>query len=208
MARNRYVDVGSVGRRDTGRSNLNWPEFDALGVEAARPAACPWCRLTARDGPRVVLHGHGVRLRPVGIAGADGVVEETVHVRRFLCSGCGRTCSVPSTPVLPRFRYALCAVLLALMLAAATPIGEGLPDGTVYDRVGRCTGGRALIHRRRPRWRSLSRRAALPPVLWPSRPTCGTTGRTQVAFPLVGFIGPGGRERAIGEPSSRTLPAA
>ena len=116
-------------------------------------------------------------------------------VWRFLCCGCDRTCSVSADEVLARHRYTLEAILVAWILAAPRPIGDGKDDEAVYALVGvdrrvPSTEFRAGRHR----WRSLSRWVAAIPRWWPTRPVVGTMWRQRAAALIAGFL-PGDGER-------------
>lgn len=58
-------------------------------IEAARPARCRKCGAAARPvGERLVVVGHGIRLRQLRGA-AEGIARTlTLHVRRFRCRAC------------------------------------------------------------------------------------------------------------------------
>src|SRR5690606_38627643 len=80
---------------------------------------CPVCGAPGQraDG-RVVLHGHGVRVRRLrGPVTADGEPTEIeVLVRRYECQHCRAVITVGPRGVLPRKRYTAKAIALALWL--------------------------------------------------------------------------------------------
>lgn len=82
-------------------------------IEHARPSSCPWCGEPSRgpDG-KLSLIGHGCLERRV--RGLLGILSLVVYVRRFLCKGCGATCTVLPHWMLPGHRYGAEAVLEAL----------------------------------------------------------------------------------------------
>lgn len=85
----------------------------------ARPTRCPLCGAPGQraDG-RVLLHGHGVRVRLLrGPITADGEPTEfEVLVRRYECQGCGAIITVGPRGMLPHKRYSTMAIALALWL--------------------------------------------------------------------------------------------
>jgi hypothetical protein len=90
-------------------------------VRTVRPQRCPLCEAPGEqpDG-RVVLHGHGVRVRRLrGPVRADGEPTEIeVLVRRYACQRCRAVVTVGPRGVLPRRRYTAMAIALALWLWA------------------------------------------------------------------------------------------
>jgi len=134
----------------------------------ARPSCCPSCNHPGQtaDG-RVVLHGHGVRVRKLrGPRRADGEPDEfEVPVRRYACQACGAIITVGPRGLLPRRRYTAQAIALALWLWAVWL----KPD----PEVRRATSPIADHGVSRPeRWPTLRRwgRAAGLGGLWSSSP--------------------------------------
>ena len=167
-------------------------------IDAVRPSFCPHCRAPAGVRGCLTLWGHGARSHDVVVPG-DTPMLARVWVRRFLCRRCGQTCSVSPLGCLPRHIYTLAAIVTAWFLAAERPVGDGLDDEEIYDRVGvdRRAAGQEPGHSGRRRWRSLRRWLRLAPRWWPTRPIAGATWREQAAALVVGFIpGEGGREGA------------
>ena len=167
-------------------------------IDAARPRFCPGCGVPAGSRGALNLSGHGARSHEVVVPG-DTPTLVTVWVRRFLCRRCNRTCSVLPPGCLPRHLYTLGAIVMAWFLAAESPVGDGLDDEAVYDRVGvdRRASGQEPGRAGRRRWRSLRRWLHPAACWWPTRHITGSTWRQQVAALLVGFVpGEGGREGA------------
>ena len=111
------------------------------------------------DG-RVMLHGHGVRLRIVGgpLRPGSSPKETEVAVRRYLCRRCRVATSVFPRSVLPRLHYTAFAVVTALALWA-----EG-PSRAARDAVSPwASADTERFHG----WRSLQRWARAGPRLWP-----------------------------------------
>jgi len=71
--------------------------------------------------------------------------------------------------VLPRYLYSVPAIVVALLLVAATPVGEGLTDALAYRRQGMNS-----VHRHHRwedwRWRSLGRWRSRLGSWWPGLP--------------------------------------
>lgn len=175
---------------------------EAPPMDGVRPTRCPRCDAPARDGPGIVVRGHGVRFRRVVVPGDEHADLIDVWTRRFRCKRCNRTCSVRPVGIQARHVYTLTAILTAWFLASAKPLGDGLDHVEVYARQGvdrpRCKplpeAGRSGCRR----WRSLSRWAASIERGWPSRPVHGATWATRVHALLIGFLpGVGGRDGAI-----------
>jgi hypothetical protein len=174
-----------------------WPK-EPPPVSAVRPSRCPRCGVATGPPGRLGLEGHGVRWRDVVVPGEVPTLERA-WARRFHCERCGGVCIVGPPGVLPRYVYALTAILGAWFLAAARPVGDGLSDEAVYARTGvdrRKDGGepgRAGVRR----WRSLRRWAGQLEAWWPTRPVPEGTWRERVASLLVGFLpGDEGRDGA------------
>jgi hypothetical protein len=74
--------------------------------------------------------------------------------------------------VLPRYLYSVAAMVMAFLLVAGGPVGEGLSEAEAYDRQG--------MNRRRGwtkpwpyRWRSLGRWFGMAGTWWPGRAVAG-----------------------------------
>lgn len=148
-----------------------WRVESLPGVDDVRPARCRRCGRPSRRGRRVVLHGHGVRLRTVVVLpalskGGDRLCE--CWQRRYRCTACGAVAVVLPAGVMPRCLYSTAAVVVAFFLTAAAPLGRGHSHDEAYRRQGMysrlSTGGQA-----EPcwRWRSLDRWAAMAGQWWP-----------------------------------------
>lgn len=88
-------------------------------VRTARPRRCPLCDAPGEqaDG-RVILHGHGVRVRRLrGPITADGEPSDfEVPVRRYACQRCRAVITVGSRGLLARRRYTAMAIAVALWM--------------------------------------------------------------------------------------------
>lgn len=112
------------------------------------------------DG-RVMLHGHGVRLRLVGgpLRLGSSPIQSEVMVRRYLCQRCGVATSVFPRGLLPRLHSTAFAVVTALARWSG-----GLSSSAVRDEVSPwASSGSERFHG----WRSLQRWARAGPRLWP-----------------------------------------
>ncbi len=173
-----------------------WPlqevQLECPSVDEIRPVQTPCCGRATRSGGRLLLHGHGCRSRQAVLPprpGAQRCRFVLCWVRRYLCTACGRTCSVLPNGVVLRFTYSLASILAAwLDGAAACRGGGGLTDEAVWKRHGldrlahesRRSGGR--------RWRSLRRWAGLIGPWWPGRVVGGKTWRERVATLLLPWV--------------------
>lgn len=86
-------------------------------VDAVRPSVCPCCGQPSRPlGGALQIVGHGTRFRMVrGVIEADTAPTATrVRTRRYRCRGCGAVLVVVPVGVLPRRRYGLFTLLVAL----------------------------------------------------------------------------------------------
>lgn len=129
-------------------------------VGDVRPSRCPACRRPSWHGSRVVLHGHGVRMRQVVVPPAfeDGLFVRVVECwqRRYRCTACGAITVVLPRGVLPRFLYSVAAIVVAFFLVSAPPIGAGMSDAQAYARQGMFAT--LSSYAEEPyRWRSLGR---------------------------------------------------
>ena len=138
---------------------------DPPDVSTARPARCPACHRSAeRPGGRTRLHGHGLRGRqvrgPLEAGGAVVVLE--LSLRRYACQACGAIITVGPRGLLPRRRYSLMAIAVALWLWAVRRLTD--------PEVRRATCPVAETGLSRPeRWTTLRRwaRAVREGRLWP-----------------------------------------
>jgi len=141
-----------------------WAE-NPPGVRVARPPLCVECEApgVCASG-KIVLHGHGLRLRslrgPSEAEGAPGVVE--LLLRRYECQRCMAVLTVGPRGLLPWRRYSAQAIGLALFLWGLL----GQTDPAVRERT--CP---VLDHglSRPERWTTLRRwgRAIRDGALWP-----------------------------------------
>jgi hypothetical protein len=135
-------------------------------VRTARPGTCPGCNAPGIEpGGRVVLHGHGLRIRSWwGPPDPDGKPElgEMIQ-RRYACQRCKAIIVVRPPGMLARRRYAAAGMVLALWLWA----GALLTDAEVRAKI---SVHRKLGDSRPERWTTLRRwaRAARDGVLWRS----------------------------------------
>lgn len=118
----------------TSQDVKSWCRFPP-GVGQARPNFCPSCHACARVSSadngvfrnRLNLHGHGVRERTVIVPQAGDRPSEriTILIRRYRCTQCRAVFGVAPRGVLPRKRYVLGLVLLAVALwVEPTPTQE------------------------------------------------------------------------------------
>jgi hypothetical protein len=131
-------------------------EQSVPGVRDVRPPRCPCCTApgVTADG-RVVLHGHGLRVRqhwgpaePEASPGMRMLVQ-----RRYACQECGAVVVVRPRGTLPRKRYTATAIVLAMWLWAA----ELMTDAAVRSKIAiEPTTGLS----RPERWTTLRRWAA------------------------------------------------
>ena len=134
---------------------IEWSDFDphqwrgeALpDVDLVRPAACPTCLTAAKSGGRVILQGHGKRQRevvvPAVIDEEDEVELLECWVRRYRCTLCRAVVTVLPKGVLPRYLYSAAAMVMAFLLVADRPVGEGLSDADrqrIRDRIQEVRG--------------------------------------------------------------------
>ena len=146
--------------------DVNFWAPEPADAPTARPTRCPVCGAPGQraDG-RVVLHGHGVRVRRLrGPVTADGEPTEIeVLVRRYECQHCGAVITVGPRGVLPRKRYTAMAIAFALWLWSVWRLTDAM--------VRRATCPVAETGLSRPeRWTTLRRwaRAARDGRLWSS----------------------------------------
>lgn len=102
-------------------------------MDEVRPSRCPCCSRPARavgESLRSVI-GHGKRKRTYYEVVGLLVTVFVVFVRRFLCLRCGRTFTVAPGATLPRRRYTVRAIVLAIALHGL----EGFTAREVRDRV-------------------------------------------------------------------------
>jgi hypothetical protein len=135
-------------------------------ARTARPTRCPVCEAPGeRSDGRVVLHGHGVRVRRLrGPVAADGKPTEfEVLVRRYACQRCRAVITVGPRGLLPRRRYTAMAIALALWVWAIWL----RTDAAVRKAI--CPVEETGLSRPE-RWTTLRRwsRAARDGELWPS----------------------------------------
>lgn len=138
---------------------------DPPGVRVARPPVCVKCEAPGVGASgRIVLHGHGLRLRsprgPSEAEGAPRVVE--LLLRRYECQRCAAVLTVGPRGLLPWRRYSAQAIGLALFLWGLL----GQTDPAVRERTSPAEN-RGLS--RPERWTTLRRwaRAIRDGALWP-----------------------------------------
>lgn len=155
----------------------NIPEVDDV-----RPKRCDRCGHPARKGSRVVLHGHGCRTRqivvqPVAQKRRARLLE--CWERRYRCTKCKRVMVALPKGVIPRYLYSVAAIVMAFLLVAERPIGQGLTDGEAYRRQGMYA--QLCSYAESPyRWRSLGRWARCAQKWWPS--WCGSLPSLLIGF--------------------------
>jgi len=192
-------------------STASWPSWPASWqpsavpkVDDSRPACCARCKSPSRRGSRILLHGHGVRVRLVLILAmfADLPPEQQWErfgerlgecwERRYRCTACRAITVVLPQGVLPRYLYSVPAIVVAWFLVAGQPVGRGMTQAEAYDRQGmlRQELPRAFLE---PdyRWRSLGRWARLASGWW-----TGWTG--QISSLLTLFLEHAGRLGLVG----------
>lgn len=111
-----------------------WSEFagGVPPVDEVRPSRCPCCLRAARAvGESLGVVGHGKRERTYYEVVGLLVTVFVVFVRRFLCLHCGRTFTAAPAAALPRRRYTVRAIVLAIVLRGL----EGFTAREVRDRV-------------------------------------------------------------------------
>ena len=104
----------------------SWPASLLVGqipeVDDVRPKVCPRCKEPARRGTRVILHGHGCRIRMVVVAPAlgDDAPTEVLECwqRRYRCTACKAILVVLPAGVMPRYLYSAAAIVKELVLRA------------------------------------------------------------------------------------------
>ncbi len=154
-------------------TGLGWaaPRLDERpDVDDVRPVRCRRCRCPARHGARIVVHGHGVRFRLVVVwPTADGERPKLGECwqRRYRCTACLAVMVVLPRGVMPRYLYSAGAIVVAWLLTAEPPVGEGSSDAEAYERQGMYRQTR-WTDAQPYRWRSLDRWAALAGAWWPS----------------------------------------
>jgi len=148
--------------------NVNYWRKNPPNTPEARPPRCPICGAPGQssDG-RIVLHGHGSRVRRLrGPIAADGKpIQFEVLVRRYACQCCKAIVTVGPRGLLPRRRYTGNAIALALWLWAVWQH----TDPKVRDAT--CPVAESGVSRPE-RWTTLRRwaRAGRDGALWSGRP--------------------------------------
>jgi hypothetical protein len=120
-------------------------------VAALRVAQCPRCAAAAFSGSRVIIQGHGTRLRqqrgPPDPSAPPGCVE--IGARRYRCDACGAVITVLPASCQPLKHFSGAAIAAAIALwglcgKSALEVRRAISDWRV---VGSSARG----------WRSLSR---------------------------------------------------
>lgn len=131
-------------------------------VAGARPARCPSCDAPAEASGRMILVGHGARIRRVwGPPWAGRQAEiEAVSQRRYRCRNCCAVVVVRPRGLVGRLRYRAVAVALALFRWGH----QRRPGHAVQAEISPAPPGLyALLHG----WRQLRRWARAAVRLWP-----------------------------------------
>lgn len=174
--------------------------FTFLGpepIDAARPRRCACGNV---DANKLAFHGNGTRQRHAVLPGrhwAKPARIVVVAVRRFECTACGAAPTVVPRGLLPRHVYSLFAIVHALWLAVAPPLGRGLSDEEVYAHQGvdRLAADRHRTGARR--WRSLARWTASADRWWPTLAVVGDTWRDRAASRIAAFVQAGEAPAAV-----------
>ena len=176
-----------IGAADADPADLLRPD----PIDLVRPARCDRCGNVG--GARLAFHGNGVRRRQAVLPGRHWGKPARiviVAVRRFECTGCGAAPTVLPRGLLPGHLYSLFAIVHALWLAVAPPLGRGLGDSKVCAHQGVDRLPSDDRHRSgRRRWRSLARWTASAAQWWPTVAIAGTTWRSRAASLIVAFRG-------------------
>lgn len=178
------------------RGLLDWSVGACPKAEDARPPACRRCGALAKVGDRIVLHGHGHPCREVVVApwlGGPRAEPVECWTRRYLCTECGGTMTVTPQGILARYLYSVSAIVSALFMVEAGPIGDGQSHPVAYERQGMHSAPWSL-EPERWRWRSLGRWAKRAAEWWPSHAS-GDVGALLLS--LLERSGAGGREGAL-----------
>jgi hypothetical protein len=165
-------------------------------AQTARPPRCLVCGAPGQqpDG-RVVLHGHGVRVRRLrGPATADGEPAEIeIIVRRYACQRCGAVITVGPRGVLPRKRYTAMAIALALWL------WSGCRQRDAQVRRATCPVAETGVSRPE-RWTTLRSwaRTAREGRLWSTITAAGEATLRDAAMRVVRWL------HSLGDPAAAT----
>ena len=121
-------------------------------LTAMRPARCPGCGVCGALEDGVRLHGHGLRERllvgPLAIGGEPG--EHSIMLRRYRCRECGTVVQVGPSDLLPKRRYGLVAIVLAL-------VAWGVEGRSSWDVREAVSPQKIFGHGTRGRWPMLRR---------------------------------------------------
>jgi hypothetical protein len=183
-----------IGAADADPAILLRPE----PIDVVRPCRCDRCGNV--DGDRLAFHGNGIRQREAVLPGrhwAKPARIVVVAVRRFECTGCGAAPTVLPRGLLPRHLYSLFAIVHALWLAVAPPIGQGRDDEEVYAHQG---VDRLAADRHRTgvrRWRSLARWTMSADRWWPTLAVAGETWRDRATSLIAAFVSAGEAPAAV-----------
>ena len=141
------------------------------GVEAIRPSHCAVCRLPAREGNRIRLHGHGRRRRCLwGPQGPGDIpVFWDAWARRYRCTSCEAVRTVLPPGVFATLRYWLPAIAMAFW-------AWGVRRETAASVRQRLSPWRSVGASDAERWRSLRRWARRAEVLFELPTGCGDDG--------------------------------
>lgn len=115
-------------------------------IEATRPPRCARCGEAARPaGEKLMVVGHGVRLRQLRVAKDEGARTLTLHARRFRCRACSAILVVVPRAVSAGRHFERRAIAAALYLFGVA----GWAMHAVRTRLGGLGAG--------SRWRTLAR---------------------------------------------------
>ena len=160
-------------------------------VDAVRPGRCPLCGAASRPvRGRLVLHGHGLRLRFLrGPLVAEGVPEELeIALRRYRCQICEAVVAVGPAGIISGRLYSAMAIALAFVL------------------YGAHCASHAEVRRRvspwRPSRRDPTRSMWITLLRWVEARQRGTL------FPRLLQAPPGWRRRAVAERTALVLASA
>ena len=162
-----------------GRGMLPLWSLESLpSVDDLRPACCKRCGHSSRVGDCLWLWGHGPRRRFVVVLpslGGGPAMCVDCWVRRYWCVACKKTQTVLPRGLMPRYLYSVAAIVMAFVLTASTPVGQGLSDLDAYVRQGMY--GEWVSQDGLPyRWRSLSRWSVTASEWWSTWATGGAVG--------------------------------
>ena len=173
-----------------------WQNEAIPDVDLVRPLRCVRCLCPGKVRGKVYLHGHGKRERIVVVAPAlDGDEVELLEcwVRRYRCQRCGAVITVLPRGVLPRYLYSAAAIVMAFIMVADSPMGDGLSDTEAYDQQG-MNPLRCWKKLDNYRWRSIDRWLFKAQQWWPGRVF---TTMTELVLGFIVDAGGDGRREVL-----------